>query len=98
MANISKSTVQNAFNLFCKVYKLRTHSDTTKNESEKELFYKDSFLQLDYYQGYRIVRINTDTSESHPFGSGRKTGREMFEYIQGLLAAMMEDNFKDVTL
>lgn len=98
MANISKSIIQNAFNLFCKVYNLRTEGETTNSENPKEPFYKEAFVKMDYWQGYRITIVNKDTSESNPFGSGRKTAREMYEYIQGLLAAKVPDNFNRITL
>lgn len=87
----------NKFRLFCKVYGLRDTPEIT--ESNPAIVYKDKWIVLDRYQGYRLEIINSKGG-SHYFDgkAGRMTASEMICYLDGLLAAATPTNFTGIKL
>jgi hypothetical protein len=97
MARITRGDVTELFHRFCKVYNLRTTSEITGDNTSKD-FYKEPFISLEFYQGYRITIVNTNSSESYFDSAGRKTASEMCAFLSGLLQAKDMDNFKRIQL
>ena len=87
----------NKFRLFCKVYELRDTPEVL--DISAATVYKDKWIKLDRYQGYRIEIINPNTSTSNFDGkTGRMTASEMICYLDGLLAAATASNFTGIKL
>jgi len=81
---ITKGMVVRAFNIFAKEAKI----NTTAKWMPRKRCYSRRYLKLDYnpvYGGYRLDWVNKNTSESFFSTATRKSAREMYSYLWGLI-------------
>ena len=81
---VTKGDVEHLFKQFTKEKRIPTSAKWFKNKRR----FSKKFLKLDYnqyYGGWRMDWVNPNTSESFYRGSRRRTTREMYNYLQGLL-------------
>ena len=85
-------TTKELFEQFCKLAQLPTTSERTdKKPGETGDYYKNAFWILEYashYGGYRIAKVMPSTGQDTPFGLGRKSKKEMENFLRGLIAGL----------
>lgn len=94
----TKQLVQYKFELFCKLYNLKTKATSRQETPEQLTFYSNDRVKLDFhpdYGGYRIDIILTDTSENFFDKANRLPAKEMICYLDGLIAAKNKYLFPD---
>lgn len=92
----TQARVKYLFDRFCSIYNLRNDGEVLPEEV-KGIVYKEPFLKLDQFGGYRLMIIRQDTSETYFDGAGRKTASEMINYLNGLIDAKTNEKFPLIT-
>ena len=95
----TKQLVMYKFDIFCKLYNLKTSATTkAKNPTQKD-FYSNEFIKMDYapvYGGYRMDIVETGTGERFFDGQSRVSGKEMICYLNGLITAKNKYSFEGI--
>jgi hypothetical protein len=81
---ITSTNVKKLFKEFAEKKHIKTSAKWYKNKHR----YSNKFLKLDYnpyYGGWRMDWVNPNTSESFYSNYTRRSTREMYNYLQGLV-------------
>lgn len=81
---ITKSHVKRAFSIFTRENKIPTSAKWLKHKHR----FSKKWLKLDYnpyYGGFRMDWVHPNTSESFFSGMSRRSTREMYSYLWGLI-------------